>query len=279
MKSFISAASSTAAKVGDLLARAPSRASGSRCSSSGSRCSEVDEAEGAFDAARRPYEPSIFSSARHTWARREMIARKPEYTVRRPLSICVSSWNVAGKRPPPFAELDSESDWLQLAESADVYAVGLQEVVDLTAQNLSAGAGNTLSASASLWEASISARLFHGRAGGAYVLLARKQLVGLLLLVFVKAEHAAFARAAATSAGTGVLGLLGNKGAVAVSLQASLTLLPFASLGLSHSQVSDSPIRKSHTLPFASLRLSHASQMSHSPMFSLDTTRSSFLSI
>lgn len=113
-----------------------------------------DTTESAFNAASRQYEPGLFSEIRDGWVQRHMESRVSEYTERKPLCVCVNSWNVAAKRPP--ARL---AEWLQLQRGADVYAVGLQEVVELSAQNLAAGASGKLSADAAAWEALIDQEL------------------------------------------------------------------------------------------------------------------------
>ena len=63
----------------------------------------------------------------------------------------------------------------------------VQEVVDLQSpQNLNAGSGGQLSASASAWEAAVTRELSEGLGGGTYTQVACKQLVGIVLLLYVK---------------------------------------------------------------------------------------------
>ena len=139
-----------------------------------------DTAEAAFNAASRQYEPDLFSEIRDGWVQRHMESRVSEYTERKPLCVCVNSWNVAAKRPlqagyPPGPPAGL-GEWLQLQRGADVYAVGLQEVVELSAQNLAAGASGKLSADAAAWEALIDQELSDACGDETYTKVACRQL-------------------------------------------------------------------------------------------------------
>ncbi|MCO5608551.1 hypothetical protein L7F22_062762 [Adiantum nelumboides] len=46
------------------------------------------------------------------------------------MRIAVGTWNVAGKRPPPYLDL---KDWLEMKDAADIYVLGFQEIVPLNA--------------------------------------------------------------------------------------------------------------------------------------------------
>ena len=158
--------------------------------------------------------------------------RVDDYTARNPINVVAACWNVAAKPPPD----ESIGDWLRCASRPDVVAVGLQEAVDLNATNIAAGAASAeTGAAVSAWEARVTAELdeWHGR--GAYTQLACRQLVGLALFVYVRREivqHTSAARVAA--AGTGLLGVMGNKGAVAVSLRVHSSTLCFVTCHLAH---------------------------------------------
>ena len=139
-----------------------------------------DTSEAAFNAASRQYEPDLFSEIRDGWVQRHMESRVSEYTERKPLCVCVNSWNVAAKRPlqagyPP-GPIAGLGEWLQLQRGADVYAVGLQEVVELSAQNLAAGASGKLSADAAAWEALIDQELSDTCGDETYTKVACRQL-------------------------------------------------------------------------------------------------------
>lgn len=147
------------------------------------------------------------------------------------LSISVCTWNVgsshaAVKDPGIHA-------WLCAGRQAptDVHIVALQEVLDLASpvsyvKNPIGGllanpVGGLLGSNPPVGEVSGEATLWDAtlrKALPSHVLVARKQLVGIVLFVFVAQEHAeACTSARVTQLGTGLLGA-GNKGAVAASL-------------------------------------------------------------
>ncbi|XLU26799.1 hypothetical protein S245_062865, partial [Arachis hypogaea] len=49
------------------------------------------------------------------------------------LRIFVAIWNVAGKSPPSYLNLE---DWLHTSPPADIYVLGFQEIVPLIAGNI-----------------------------------------------------------------------------------------------------------------------------------------------
>ncbi|XP_073107099.1 type I inositol polyphosphate 5-phosphatase 1 isoform X2 [Elaeis guineensis] len=58
---------------------------------------------------------------------------RAQYINTKELRICVGTWNVAGKLPP--SDLDIRG-WLDMEEPADIYVLGLQEIVPLNAGNI-----------------------------------------------------------------------------------------------------------------------------------------------
>ncbi|KAF2792963.1 phosphatase family protein-like protein [Melanomma pulvis-pyrius CBS 109.77] len=91
----------------------------------------------------------------------------------------------------------------------DMYALGLQEVVDITSPT-EALRPYTDPAVANRWKSVVKAALPPG-----YELVAEQQLIGLLLLIY--ASPAVFPHiksVSTTSVGTGLMGYMGNKGAV-----------------------------------------------------------------
>lgn len=123
------------------------------------------------------------------------------------LRLAVSTWNVSNTAPPS----EGLSEWLRLSDRADFHAVALQEVVDLN-HPLSYCCGSaSLSKQAAAWEARVSAEL------AGYERVACRQLVGLVLLIYVSPALAPFTSVDAQAAGTGPLGF-GNKGAIAATL-------------------------------------------------------------
>ncbi|RCV45716.1 hypothetical protein SETIT_9G475400v2 [Setaria italica] len=155
--------------------------------------------------------------------------------------LFASTWNVGGVAPPDDLDL---SEWLDAGDGPyDVYVLGFQEVVPLRARNV-LGADKTRVGMR--WIELIRAALNRSsqrvgaggggdsgrqkvhpvRDGGAsageelareYRCVVSKQMVGILLTVWVRADLRRFVRRASVSCvGCGVMGCLGNKGAVSV---------------------------------------------------------------
>ncbi|XP_027924822.1 type IV inositol polyphosphate 5-phosphatase 3-like isoform X2 [Vigna unguiculata] len=58
---------------------------------------------------------------------------RSQYINKNELKICVGTWNVGGKLPPDDLVID---DWLGVTEPADIYVLGLQEIVPLNPANI-----------------------------------------------------------------------------------------------------------------------------------------------
>lgn len=111
--------------------------------------------------------------------------------------------NAKKKMKAPFDE------WLDLPEEYDIYAIGLQEIVGLNALNVIGPAYMSRP-----WENKLKKEL-----GPNYVLVCAKQLLGVLLMVFVKKSIFPFITTLQfDTVGVGFLGLGSNKGAVAIRL-------------------------------------------------------------
>ncbi|XP_059452921.1 type IV inositol polyphosphate 5-phosphatase 3 isoform X2 [Corylus avellana] len=69
------------------------------------------------------------------WVRRRRNSEtfRAQYINTEELRICVGTWNVGGKLPPDDLDID---DWLDIDEPADIYVLGLQEIVPLNAGNI-----------------------------------------------------------------------------------------------------------------------------------------------
>jgi phosphatidylinositol-bisphosphatase len=98
---------------------------------------------------------------------------------------------------------------------SDIYAIGFQEIVDLNAVNVALNSGNTLQR-AQFWRENISDCL-NSNSGEVFSFVSEKHLVGLYLVIFVKESLFPLVNdVRATSTGVGIMGLMGNKGAVAI---------------------------------------------------------------
>ncbi|OVA08122.1 Inositol polyphosphate-related phosphatase [Macleaya cordata] len=65
--------------------------------------------------------------------RRNSETVRAQYINTKELRICVGTWNVGGKVPPDDLEI---KDWLDVDDPADIYVLGLQEIVPLNAGNI-----------------------------------------------------------------------------------------------------------------------------------------------
>ncbi|KAK4450318.1 putative PI phosphatase [Podospora aff. communis PSN243] len=105
------------------------------------------------------------------------------------------------------------SDGIHLlgGDKIGLYVLGLQEIVDLnTATQYMARVYTTDNGPMEKWKAALEAALPEG-----YSLVTAEQLTGMLLLMYASPEVAAtISNVSTVSVGTGLLGYLGNKGAV-----------------------------------------------------------------
>lgn len=183
---------------------------------------------------------------RRDYVNREIERRAAEYTRTRELRFFVSTFNVNAKPPvfdlspllkdhratpasrdalweswagahgaalgPPSAGMKAGIPEVA-ADAGDVLIFGFQEVQKLSGT----AAVITDESQGRPWRDSIQALL---DSLGSYVCVVQRQLVGILLLVFVRADHAnAVQNVQITSAGTGIAGVGGNKGGVAARFQ------------------------------------------------------------
>ncbi|KAF2430396.1 DNase I-like protein, partial [Tothia fuscella] len=188
---------------------------------------------------------------------RAVYKRRDEYTVPKEVRIKVGTWNVAslkgtekdiqgwfvqgkgiaeklsGLDIPEEVQDERESVEAQEARASKrqatiprhdakiipgdkdigLYVLGLQEVVDVTSPS-EALKPYTDPAAANKFKSSLSAALPPG-----YELIAEQQLIGLLLLIYASPAVAKDVKSVSTtSVGTGVMGYMGNKGAVTARL-------------------------------------------------------------
>lgn len=143
-------------------------------------------------------------------------AREKEYIEFKNYRIFVGTWNVNGKDPT-----QDLSSWLAVDTVApDVYAIGFQEL-DLSKEAYLFSD----SAKEDEWLASVTRSLHKG---ASYVKVRLIRLIGMMLVVFARKEHAEYiTNVHAESVGTGLLGRMGNKGGVAVRLDFCNTSICF----------------------------------------------------
>ena len=107
----------------------------------------------------------------------------------------------------------NDSDSVPGGEDIGIYALGLQEIVDINSP-AEALRPYTDPSPSNRFKAAIQEALPPG-----YELIAEQQLIGLLLLVYISPEIVSEVKSiSTTSVGTGVMGVMGNKGAVTARL-------------------------------------------------------------
>eukprot|EP00111_Clytia_hemisphaerica_P006345 TCONS_00018387-protein len=153
---------------------------------------------------------SIFKGmrARENYIKIHLTAREKEFTELHPMTIFVGTWNVNG-------QLATETlvPWLRdVSTPPDVYAIGFQEL-DLSAEAL---VFNDSSRERSWLDA-----IENGLPTSAHYFRLRViRLVGMMLVVYIQQKHEQQVYdAEAEHNGTGIMGMMGNKGGVSVRFQ------------------------------------------------------------
>ncbi|KAK7391208.1 hypothetical protein VNO78_19620 [Psophocarpus tetragonolobus] len=65
--------------------------------------------------------------------RQKSLTSRSQYINKKELRVCVGTWNVGGRLPPDDLDID---DWIGINEPADIYVLGLQEIVPLNPGNI-----------------------------------------------------------------------------------------------------------------------------------------------
>ncbi|CAO3681808.1 unnamed protein product [Rhizopus stolonifer] len=145
---------------------------------------------------------------------RQLTKRMKEYSKSRKISIFCGSYNLNGKAfkgelldPWLLEHLDGN------VNEPDLYVVGFQEIVELSPQQVMATDAETRK----VWEEQIQ-RTLNSRKSK-YTLLRSNQLVGAALVIFAKSNIVDEIRNVETAIKkTGIMGIAGNKGAVAIRM-------------------------------------------------------------
>ncbi|XP_057804814.1 type IV inositol polyphosphate 5-phosphatase 9-like isoform X1 [Salvia miltiorrhiza] len=154
--------------------------------------------------------------------------------------VFVGSWNVGGIRPPDNLNLDK---WLSTQDTmADIYVLGFQEIVPLTAGNILAAENSDISKH---WNSLIKAalnkrtltedtlqktevgesqRIYPLRTQSSiksnatdYKCIINKQMVGIYITMWARTDlHQYISNLGVSCVGCGILGRLGNKGSVSI---------------------------------------------------------------
>ncbi|CAG0879555.1 unnamed protein product [Cyprideis torosa] len=165
--------------------------------------------------------------ARDSVVRYQMVMKEEAYTDLDHLRVFCGTWNVNGQSP----ENVPLSSWLAKdPDPPDIYAVGFQEL-DLSKEAFIFDD----TPKEEEWTMAVINGL-HSRAK--YRKIRQVRLVGMLLFVFVQEKHLAYIRnVAVVTVGTGIMGKMGNKGAVAIRLDIHSTSICFINSHLAAHQL------------------------------------------
>lgn len=186
-----------------------------------------------FEVIDPPLAHLLKAAARSSAVRQQFSLIPPEnYTQHHDVKLFAGTFNVNGRRPGRDDPENNNTldEWLSAGRHADIVAVGFQEIVPLNATNVVLG-GAAVTEASHYWDSAVAATLNahnlilennsnNNSSIGTFIKIAGAQLVGIYLTVFVRSDRAHAIRGVQIAAvGTGVLGMLGNKGAVGVRLR------------------------------------------------------------
>ncbi|KAL4348541.1 hypothetical protein GQ457_17G008080 [Hibiscus cannabinus] len=196
------------------------------------------------------------------------------------LRMFVGTWNVGGKSPHHGLNL---RDWLSSPAPADIYVLGFQEIVPLNAGNVLGAEDNGPAAQwLSLIRQALNAianpsdfeldqcfsdllsmedgigkedlqRLINLSKDGSpsspkqrrFFLAASKQMVGIFLCVWVRADlYQHISNLKVSCVGRGIMGYLGNKGSISISMTLHQTTFCFVCTHLTSGEKEGSEIRR-----------------------------------
>jgi hypothetical protein len=149
------------------------------------------------------------SEAMEIYIQQKLKHREAEYMTTVHLRTFVGTWNCAGDSPD-----ESIRPWLKSSPvDPDIIIIGLQEVCELTPVNMLGDPERVRE-----WAEFLRSEV-RGAFGAEFIVVAQKDLVGLLLVLLVQVQHYSSVRGVETSAiKLGFRGYVGNKGAVVTRL-------------------------------------------------------------
>lgn len=161
-----------------------------------------------------------FQSVKQSWVAKELRSRESQYCDYESLKIWIGSWNVNGRMTSenlcPWLDVQRED------EAPDMYVFGFQEL-DLRAEAYLISD----SVKEAEWTRLIVAAMVRGQD---YVKIASKQLIGMLIMIFIEKKHlphVSVPEIGMETAGTGFGGVMGNKGGVAIRMRLKDSFLCF----------------------------------------------------
>ncbi|XP_016438993.1 type I inositol polyphosphate 5-phosphatase 8 isoform X2 [Nicotiana tabacum] len=179
------------------------------------------------------------------------------------LRIFVGTWNVAGRSPVGSLALDL-IEWLHLKEPADIYVLGFQEIVPLKTKTVIGAEDPT---EATNWNSLIDRRLrsdyeisspARGQTRtkyelsdrvGRYKLMASKKMVGVFISVWMRRallKKYRVSEVKVSSVACGIMGYLGNKGSVSVSMSIGGTSFCFVAAHLASGEKKGDEGKRNH---------------------------------
>ncbi|KAL6527224.1 Inositol polyphosphate phosphatase, catalytic domain ues [Orobanche gracilis] len=81
----------------------------------------------------KPPEPQADANVLPRLRRRNSETFRAQYINNKEIRICTATWNVGGRVPPDDLDIDG---WLDIDDPADMYVIGLQEIIPLNAGNI-----------------------------------------------------------------------------------------------------------------------------------------------
>ncbi|KAJ2388574.1 hypothetical protein H4S02_002799, partial [Coemansia sp. RSA 2611] len=177
----------------------------------------------------------VSNPTKEAWILDSLKKRRTEFLAKEQIRTFVGSWNVNGKPPPTDTKL--LSSWLGFVpDGSQVELDDLPELVILGFQELDVRAEAFVynnSVKDMEWTEAVERSM--GAARGALIKLATKQLIGMFIMVYARADVVAHIEGVQTaSVGCGIMGVMGNKGAVAVRLVYKDTPMCFVCAHLAH---------------------------------------------
>ncbi|RKO88290.1 Endonuclease/exonuclease/phosphatase [Blyttiomyces helicus] len=156
----------------------------------------------------------------HEAVAKDMEARLSEYSSTSRITMFLGTYNVNGK----LHKGESLDSWLRTnkATSPQLYAIGIQELIELTAGQYISTDTDKLRL---FWEGTLM-RAINAQGGGSYVLVRSLHLVALGLFIFVRADCVTMLRKVESSTKkTGLGGMAANKGGIGISLNVNDTTI------------------------------------------------------
>jgi hypothetical protein len=136
-------------------------------------------------------------SIKEEWAAREMTAREAQFTAFEDKLVFVGTWNVNGQKPTEYL-----TTWLTSITDPHMYVIGFQEL-DLSPESF------VLVDSAKEEERCELIEKALAQQNAEYIKLCSRQLVGMLVVVYVQLQHYHEIKDVSTSAlGTGIMGMV-----------------------------------------------------------------------